>query len=93
MNLLLKLKNGNKEELTMAEAKELYEELHQLFGKPEPTKPMLDWPHIKNPWEIIGGPLPQTWYGPVKGAFTRSNSNGMVESYGPIDSEIQWPQK
>jgi len=47
----------------MAEAKELYNELHQIFGpKPEP---LTQWPHVKpfSPWERIGDGQP--FYGPV----------------------------
>lgn len=44
MQLMLKLKNGNTEEVTMAEAKELYDDLHQIFG-PKNLFPT-DWPNI-----------------------------------------------
>lgn len=63
MELILKLKNGSKEELTMDEARELYNELHQIFGKPAPS---LDWPTISD--RISPEPLrssPQTWVRPV----------------------------
>jgi len=66
MNLLLKLKNGNKEELTLSEARELYNELHQIFG--EKTAP-LTWPTIGERTfpETLESP-PQTWCGPAKGS-------------------------
>ena len=66
MQLILKLKNGEKEELTMEEAKELYRELHQIFG-PKNLSPT-DWPHIGErtaPWPHVKPFSPLDVYGPV----------------------------
>ena len=63
--ILLKLKNGGREELTMDEARELWTELNQIFG------PKNVFPNYEpfDPLRIIGAPSDSPWpnrgYGPI----------------------------
>ena len=59
MQILLKLKNGNKEELTMEEARELYNELRPIFG---PTElPYAKWPYLSPPINRTSWPSTPTF--------------------------------
>lgn len=87
MQILFKLKNGKKEELTMDEARVLYEELHQLFGKPAPALPIPNWPYARpfNPLDNIGVPRGTGWP-PAIGPVISFTGNGEIsEAYGPIN--------